>query len=326
MTSPTLGDIGEFGAIARISSRLPQGTTSLLGPGDDAAVVESADGRVVISTDMLVENRHFRLDWSPPYDIGRKAAAQSLVDIAAMGAKPTALVVALGAPATTPLETVEEIAHGMAAEAGRANASVVGGDLAAAEHLVIAVTAVGTLEGRAPVLRSGARPGDVVIVVGALGASAAGLYQLEQGWSRVLRLVALHRCPEPRYTDAVMLAQMGATSMIDTSDGLMADVAHLTTQSRVGMKLDVSKIPRAFDIERVADPATVLKWVLTGGEDHAIVATLPPESVEQVQRRLGPGSSSAIIGEVTRPELGVVWIGVPGDMDLTPGFDHFRTP
>src|SRR6187402_257400 len=181
MTSgDTLGEIGEGAALARIFPRLPRAAAELLGPGDDAAVVAAPDGRYVVTTDMMIHGPDFRLAWSTPFDLGWKAAASNLADVAAMGAVPTALVVALAAPADSPVALLEGIADGLreACAAMAPSCGVVGGDLSVSSTLTIAVTAFGDLEGRAPVLRSGARVGDVVAVAGVLGLAAAGLRML----------------------------------------------------------------------------------------------------------------------------------------------------
>ena len=146
----------------------------LLGPGDDAAVLAAPDGRVVVTTDLLVEGRHFRRDWSSGYDIGRKAAAQNLADVAAMGACPTGLVVGLGIPADTPVDWLDALTDGMRDEGERAGASVAGGDVVRADLVVLGVTALGDLGGRPPVTRSGARPGQLVAVAGRLGTPPRG--------------------------------------------------------------------------------------------------------------------------------------------------------
>ncbi|WP_345713343.1 thiamine-phosphate kinase, partial [Kineococcus glutinatus] len=172
---PVVGELTEEQLIAAFAPLLPTAASTLLGPGDDAALVSAPDARVVATTDMLVEGRDFRRDWSGGADVGWKAAAQNLADVAAMGAAPTALLVALGLPRDVPLAWVLDLARGLAAGCAGSGAAVVGGDLSGAGEVVVAVTALGDLRGRAPVLRSGARPGHVVAVAGRLGRSAAGL-------------------------------------------------------------------------------------------------------------------------------------------------------
>src|SRR5436190_4686302 len=170
----TVARAGEFGLIARITARLDPGPACLLGPGDDAAVVAAPDRRVVATTDVLVEGRHFRRDWSTAADVGHRAAAANLADVAAMGGVPTALLVGLCAPADLEVAWAEELADGLADEAALAGAGIVGGDMSSAPVLVVSVTALGDLGGRDPVRREGARPGDVVALAGRVGYAAAG--------------------------------------------------------------------------------------------------------------------------------------------------------
>ena len=173
----SLGEAGESAALAGIFPRLPAASAQLLGPGDDAAVLATPDARVVITTDMMIHGPDFRLAWSSARDLGWKAAVSNLADVAAMGARPTALVVALAAPESTTLEFLEQFADGLrdGCAALAPGCGVIGGDLSVSDTLTIAVTAFGDLEGRDPVLRSGARVGDIVAVSGPLGLAAEGL-------------------------------------------------------------------------------------------------------------------------------------------------------
>lgn len=271
----SVADVGEFGLIDRMVAGLPE--TALVGPGDDAAVVAAPDGRVVVTTDVLVEGVHFRRDWSTPVDVGRKAAAASLADVAAMGAAPTALVVGFGAPADTPAAWAVACAAAVQEEAARAGAGLVGGDVVAAPVIVLSVTALGDLGGRAPVLRSGARPGDIVAVCGRLGWSAAGFAVLSRGM-RKRALVEAHRYPEPDYSAGPRAAVAGATSLIDVSDGLVADARHVATASGVIIDLFASGmvVPEALAEVAAAFNVDAREWMLTGGEDHALLATFPP--------------------------------------------------
>src|SRR5689334_408661 len=191
----TLAGVGEFGVIDRVVAGRDQSAAVVLGPGDDAAVVAAADGNTVVSTDMLVQGRHFRLDWSAPHDVGRKAIAQNAADIEAMGGRATAFVVAFGAPADTPSAAAVELADGMWDEARRLGAGIVGGDLVRAPLWVISVTVLGDLEGRSPVLRSAARAGDTVAVVGELGRSAAGYALWHNGIDEYPELRRRHLVP-----------------------------------------------------------------------------------------------------------------------------------
>ncbi|MEV4891360.1 thiamine-monophosphate kinase [Nonomuraea sp. NPDC055795] len=410
---------------------MPQGPGVLLGPGDDAAVVTAPDGRVVVSTDLLVEGRHFRRDWSSGYDVGRKAAAQNLADIAAMGATPTSMVVALGMPADLPLSWVDELTLGFRDECALVGASVVGGDLARSDTVIIGVTALGTLSGQAPITRSGAKPGQLVAISGRLGHAAAGLALLESGhlpptpdstptpgsttppaatptpttpppatpartpgsttpppatptptapltpestgsdltasasasmgpgsavpsvvgpgrsgaWSAgsgsrgtashavvsgealpeagagavgveglLLEAVEGHRRPRPPYRSGPEAARLGASAMMDVSDGLLQDLGHIAKASGVRIVLD----PAAFAVDEPvlaaakelgADP---LDWVLAGGEDHALVAVFPSEV------RLPP--EWRIVGRIEAGE----GVTVTGRDDGPRGWDHFQ--
>src|SRR6476469_4163434 len=245
----TVRVVGEFGVIARVLARAGTARVAEIGPGDDAAVLGTSDGRVVASTDVLVEGRHFRRDWSSAEDIGHKAAAANLADIAAMGGTPTALLVGLACPSDTQTAWLEGVAAGLAAECAPLGAAVVGGDTSASAPgsaaVVLSVTALGDLGGRAPVLRSGARPGDVVALAGRLGWSGCGLAVLRRGFSSPIAAVAAHRRPAPPYAAGPAAAEAGASSMCDVSDGLLADVGHLAADSRVTVDLDGSALERA---------------------------------------------------------------------------------
>ncbi|WP_026425393.1 thiamine-phosphate kinase [Actinokineospora inagensis] len=286
----TVAEVGEFGLIERVTAGRPQPRTTLLGPGDDAAVVAAPDGRVVAGTDVLVEGVHFRFDWSSPEQVGRKAVAVNLADIAAMGAVPTALLVGIACPRETGSAVIEELTAGMWQEAAQARVGIVGGDMTASATLVISLTALGDLRGRAPVTRGGARPGDVVAVAGRLGWSAAGLAVLGRGFRSPVSVVGAHRFPEPPYAAGPAAADAGATAMIDVSDGLLADLGHIGVASSVAIDVrsDLVEVH-----QRLVDVATALggdprHWVLTGGEDHALAATFPdPHGVPDGWRVIG---------------------------------------
>jgi thiamine-monophosphate kinase len=324
--------VGEFGLITALSAWLPPGPRTLVGIGDDAAVLATPDGRVVATTDFLLEGRHFRRDWSTAADVGHKAAARSLADVAAMGAVPSALLVALAAPPGLPVSWARELAAGLAAECARAGASVIGGDTARADHVVLAVTGLGDLAGRNPVLRSGAAPGDLVAVAGVLGHAAAGLALLEAGLTQD-PLITEHLRPAPPYDAGPEAADLGATAMIDVSDGLLADLGHVAAASGVLIDLDSAALrpgdrllaaARAVAGSRRDDSADrtgrvvrpcddeALPWVLTGGEDHSLAAAFPPGT------RLPPRWT--VIGTV-RTGHGVLVDGQP--WTDAPGWDHF---
>lgn len=251
----------------------------MVGIGDDAAVLAAPDSRVVASVDLLVENQHFRRDWSTATETGGKAAAQNLSDIAAMGAQPTALLVGLAAPGDLPVAWAEDLATGLAQECSRAGATVAGGDISAAPLIMVAVTALGDLGGRPPVTRAGARVGDLVAVAGLLGHSAAGLALLRAGRAGPASLLAEHRWPHPDYAAGPEAAALGATAMIDVSDGLVQDLGHVAGQSGVRIDLESARLPRDDALRAAADALgelDPLDWILSGGEDHALAATFPP--------------------------------------------------
>lgn len=282
MASPdrgsTLADVGEFGLISMLTERFPQDSHVLLGPGDDAAVVAVPDGRVVVSSDMYVDGRHFRRDWASAADIGHRVAAANLSDLNAMGGSATALTVSLAAPADLDVSWVLELAEGIAEEAGLVGACVVGGDLSSAGTIVVAVTALGSVEGT-PVTRGGARAGDVVAIAGRQGWAAAGLAVLGRGFRSPRVLVDAFRRPEPPYHAGRSAAAAGATAMIDVSDGLLADLGHIAEASHVAIdvspdSLEISEPLQAVASATGADPLT---FVLGGGEDHALVATFPAD-------------------------------------------------
>ncbi|MEU3271641.1 thiamine-phosphate kinase [Saccharomonospora sp. NPDC006951] len=312
----TVASVGEFGLIREVTEGRTQPSTTLLGPGDDAAVVAAPDGRVVVSTDVLVQGVHFRLDWSSAEQVGRKAVAVNLADIAAMGAVPTSVVVGLACPSDTKAALVNELVDGIAAEAERARVGLVGGDMVTSEQFVISITALGDLGGRAPVTRSGARPGDVVAVCGRLGWAAAGLAVLGRGFRSPVGVVNAQRFPEPPYAAGPAAAIAGATAMIDVSDGLLADLGHLAESSRVGIDVHTDRLPVPRKLTDVgsalgADP---MRWILTGGEDHALAATFPSftDLPEGWQR----------IGDVLMPDTGITVDGAPYEQET--GWEHWR--
>lgn len=297
----------------------------VLGPGDDAAVVAAPDGRVVVTTDLLVDGVHFRRDWSSPYDVGRKAAAQNLADVVAMGARPTAIVVGLATPPDLAATWVDGLADGLRDECGSVGAGVAGGDVVRSATLSVAVTALGDLGGRAPVTRAGARPGDVVVVAGRLGHAAAGLALLRAGLGDD-PLADAHRRPQVPYAAGLRLAAVGATAQIDVSDGLVADLGHIAARSGVRIELAGADLPLPpvlveAGLRLGADPRA---WVAGGGEDHAFAATMPSEVALRAVAALAdlPDPVPFVqVGRVTAGEPGVVFVDEaptgPG------GHDHF---
>jgi thiamine-monophosphate kinase len=313
----TLGGFGEFSLIAKITAGLASGPDVLVGPGDDGAVLD-LQPPLVTSLDVLVEGVHFRRDWSPARDVGRKAVAVNVSDLEAMGARATGMVVGFSAPPGLELSWALDFAAGLTEEATAAGVSLIGGDVTRARDITIAVTVFGTLDGRRPVLRSGARTGDMVAVRGRLGWAAAGLVVLGRGFRSPRVVVEAHRVPSVGYGAGATAADAGATAMIDVSDGLLADLGHVAAASGVTIDLDRSAFVIAEPLQAVAaatgtDPYAL---VLTGGEDHALAATFPESATVP--------EGWTVVGRVrdADPEPGVLVDGAA--WEAAAGFDHFR--
>ncbi len=310
----TVAGVGEFGLIETIQPIFHQGGDVLVGPGDDAAVLAVPSGQVVVSTDLLVENRHFRCDWSSAEDVGHKAAAANLSDINAMGGTATGMVVGLGVPGSLPVTWVTDLARGVAEEVALTGTSVLGGDVTSSEHIVLSVTVLGACADGL-VRRSGARSGDVVAVCGRLGWAAAGYHVLGRGFRSPRAVVEAHRRPQPPYTAGPEAAKLGATAMIDLSDGLLADLGHVARRSGVAIDVRTTAFTVAEPLQGVgaalgADP---MRYVLTGGEDYALAATFPAD-VDLPERwtvvgSVGEGAGVTVDGE---------------DYDAARGYEHFR--
>jgi thiamine-monophosphate kinase len=302
---PTVGDLSERALLKLILAALGP-SRAPVGPGDDAAVVIAPDGRVVATTDTLVHGPDFRLAWSDGLDLGWKAAAVNLADIAAMGARPTALLVALTIPNDTLASFVVRVAQGLraACETLAPGCAVEGGDLTVSDTLTVAVTALGSLDGRAPVLRSGARVGDVIAVAGSLGAAGRGLAVLFERFRDAAgdpvawdpesltpdeaAAVAAQLRPAPPVALGPVAALAGATALMDVSDGLVLDATRMADASGVTIDLDAASL----------GPDTGMS--LTGGEDHALLASFGsetplPEGFRSIGRVLERGPAGALL-------------------------------
>ena len=355
----TIADLTEEDLLAAFAPLLPPSRNELVGTGDDCAVLVAPDSRYCVSTDILVQGRHFSTDWSSAWEIGARAAAQNLADVAAMGARPVAIVVGLVLPATTTLAWVKDLTRGMAEICAQNGAGIVGGDLSAGENLVIAVTVHGDLEGRSPVLRSGARAGDLLIHAGTLGRSAAGLALLSngiddpdragsrvvssswEGFDEVMRAavresLSVFRAPAPPLKAGPALAEAGATAMMDVSDGLLRDAGRMAAASEVRIDLEdpassrsgagedlavLEPVAGLMEDSRIAARALARRWVLTGGEDHGMLAAFPTEAAT------GLPMGCRVIGRVLEQNEGPrVTVGgrAPDTSDTGQGWDHFR--
>ena len=312
----TFADVGEFGVISALTSRLAPGEHVVVGPGDDAAVLRIDEGPVVGSVDMLVQDRHFRLDWSSADDIGHKAAAANLSDINAMGGQALALLVALGAPASLDVGWALQLADGLAAEAELVGASVVGGDLTSADTIVLAVTVLGVCR-HGVVPRSGASPGDAVALAGRQGWAAAGFAVLGRGFRSPRAVVDAHRRPAPPYHAGPAAAAAGATAMIDVSDGLLQDLGHVATSSGVAVDIESAllEVPEPLQAVGAALGVDPLSYLLTGGDDYSLVATFPPQApLPSGWHRIGRVKAEGEAGSVT----------VDGSAYDGDGHRHFR--
>jgi thiamine-monophosphate kinase len=314
-SGPTVFELGEVAALKLAVKNFRKVDTTLVGSGDDAAVVTVSDGRFVVTTDTMVEGHDFRNEFSTGYDLGFKAVASNVADVAAMGAKPIALVVAMVITRDTTQMWLEDFARGLQAGCNQLapQCEIVGGDLASGEQIVIAVTAHGHLAGANPVLRSGAKPGDKVALAGTLGRAACGLDLLLHQDKSLAKAydewVAVQLRPTPPIELGVLAAK-SATAMLDVSDSLALDCNRLAEASDVSIELDRTKLEGYAAVLELAaqsmdarddlarDP---MDWVLFGGEDHALLATFPKDS--EIPRGF------KVIGEVVKRHKDAVTLG-----------------
>ena len=330
-----LSELGESHIVSRVLTRNPEPAHVIVGPGDDAAVT-APEGRLVSTADMLVENEDFTRDWLDWGLLGRKAAAQNLADVCAMGAVPHGLLVSLAIPDDTDIADLEALYSGLFDEAERAGAAlectvpIIGGDLSSSKLIVIAITALGTVPEGSAILRSGAQPGDSLYLAGTVGRAAAGLDLLFAGLRRetagpeLRPLIETQLAPQPDYG---ALRVIGASAMIDVSDGLSLDLARVATASGVGIELERALLADLIDpllpaAEFVLDARSAngtaataedlaLSWVLDGGEDHGFAASAPS--------RQSPGVGWRRIGEIrTGHDVSLDGTPVPAS-----GFSHF---
>ncbi|AKU16354.1 thiamine-phosphate kinase [Luteipulveratus mongoliensis] len=307
---PLLSDLDEDELLRQILPGLPSGPAVLLGPGDDTALVEVRRGAVLATTDAMVRGRDWLDEWSTADDVGRKLVAQNAADIAAMGGRTTALLVTLAADPATPVAWVREMTAGLAAASREAGIAVVGGDLSSAPEgtLMISITALGDVDSD-PVLRSGARPGDVLAVHGTLGWSAAGLLLLQRDSAdRGPDQVSYHRRPRPSYEQGPLAASAGATAMLDISDGLVRDAGRIAAASEVQLAVDSALL--RDDIELLAPivgAEDARACVLTGGEEHSLLACFPSLQLPQGWRAIGAVRAGAGVTVDGRPATGGGW-------------------
>ena len=346
--------LGERGLIRRIRELVGSGAPGVrVGIGDDAAVLLLAgNAQLLATTDLLLEDIHFRRRYAEPGDIGWKALARNLSDIAAMGGTPRFALVSLACPAETTTEAIDAFYKGIQAAAAPHGVVIVGGDTCASPGgLLVSVTLLGELAG-APLLRSGARPGDSILVTGMLGESAAGLALLEAttgtgsgvtaGGARpegplldafdpeiLDRVSQAHRRPVARVAEGRWLGASPAVSaMIDLSDGLATDLGHLAVESRVGARVHLDRLPISPAVRRVAEELGLdpIELSVTGGEDYELLLTADRAAVGGLAAglRAATGTPLTVIGEVVEPEAGVQFVNARGEpVSLGEGFEHF---
>ncbi len=302
-----ISDLGEFGLIKKIKEQSKgRSPATLIGIGDDAAALSlSPSKKLLTTTDMLLEGVHFDLSYTDFYSLGWKSAAVNLSDIAAMGGVPRFCLTALGIPAGISVEQIKEFYKGFNALCRKYRVDLVGGDTCGSEKgLVISVTALGEVEKKKMLTRTGARPGDLIFVTGTLGDSAAGMELLKAGarvrdpgskgkgyksairnsQSEIARLIKRHLQPVPRIESGRKIALSGcATAMIDISDGLSSDLGHICEESRVGAEIRADQIPFSEDMRNAAYHlnAIPLHYALSGGEDYELLFTLPPSKLKK---------------------------------------------
>lgn len=334
---PAVRDVGEFGLIRRLARKLgPVRADVVVGIGDDVAVVSARPDRYLLATcDVQVEGVHFVPGRVDPHRLGRKAAAVNLSDIAAAGGRPTHALVSLLVPPEMDVSFLEALYEGIAAEMGRFGGDVIGGNMARLERLVVDVTLLGEADGAHLVRRAGARPGDLVLVTGRLGAAAAGLHVAREP-SLVLAsadraaLLDAYETPTPRLAEsAAMVRAGGVTAMIDVSDGLAADLGHVCEESGVGVRVFADQIPIDGATRRAAAAAGVdpLRWALGGGEDYELLLTADPQRAEALVEAVeeAAGTRVSIIGQVTQASSGRFLVATGGqELPLaSDGWAHF---
>ena len=332
----SIAELGERRALELGLAPLRKGVSALVPTGDDAAVVPVADGRFVITTDTMFEGADFLRSWSSPFDLGWKAIATNAADVAAMGAEPIAFTVALGVPTQEPASWLHDFALGLQASIDHfcPGAEVVGGDLAGSASAVISVTATGHLNGRQPVLRSGARAGDVLALAGTLGKAAAGLSLLQYADPQLVDsyrdLVEVQLRPQPPISMGIVAAEAGATAMLDVSDGLLLDADRVGRASGVWLDLEATQLEGYRAILELAaqslgKPALTGDWTLRGGEDHGLLATFPTDRpLPRGFKRIGevcPLGEAESIGGVRLIQHGVSHPVVAFELDGRLGWD-----
>lgn len=320
-----VSEVGEFGLIERLRLKLGEPEEGEVWAGDDSAVIRAPAGTIFFTTDLMVEGVHFDLTITSPEDLGYKALAVNLSDVAAMGGTAWRAVVSLGIRPDMEVEWLEDLYEGMADCASEFSAAVVGGDVSRSDCLTIGVAVIGNPLGRRVILREGARAGNRLCVTGVLGASAAGYRLLRAGRQEPQDLIRAHLRPVPRIREAEVLRRYLPSAMIDISDGFAADLHHLCEASGVGATVEADLLP-VVDLDGVDIDREPLELALGGGEDYELLFTLAEDRVAEAAEEVKRQTSTPVtmIGEIT--DGGVVLRRDEGEEPLeVRGWDHLRT-
>ncbi|MBI3041042.1 MAG: thiamine-phosphate kinase [Chloroflexi bacterium] len=331
MTGGTVGELGELGLIARIKARLPESAPGILvGPGDDAAVMERRRGEeLAITTDALVDGVHFDRSFVPLDAVGYRALAVNLSDIAAMGGFAKYALVSLALPGQTEVEAIVALYQGMLALARRFEVAIVGGNMSQAPLLVINITVLGSTKGRDKniLTRSAAKPGEQVAVTGYLGAAAAGLAVLRQHLPLESKAAASLKQaflqPYPRVAEGQVLVEHGVRAAIDISDGLISDLSHLCKASQVGARIEIDRLPIPPAV-RANFGDRALELALSGGDDYELLFTASAEVIDRV--KAAASCPITVIGEIMPDKAGEITLidgkGNPVNLPKA-GWEHF---
>ncbi len=318
---------GEFALIDRLSKLVSADRPEVVqGIGDDAAVIRIAPEPapyLLVTTDMLVEYQHFNCKWATPEQIGIKASECNVSDIAAMGGMAQWMFVSLALPADADVAWVERLYRGIESSCRRHDIALLGGDTTQGTATTITISLLGAVSPQSLCLRSHAKPGDLLMVTGTLGASAAGLALLNSGQAPSDYLKLKHFEPRCRMDIAGAIAP-AANAMIDISDGLGAEVNHLCKQSKVGAEIYADAIPLHDEVVQASQLLGVdpLQWAIGGGEDFELLFSIPPENVAALEDK---GVKCTKVGKVTDQEDIVLLLDHKGRSNpLKGGFNHFR--
>lgn len=343
-----LKSLGEFGLIERISRNLKTSSHVIVGIGDDAAAIKlSKDKYLLVSTDTLVENVHFKLKYHGFYELGWKLLAGGIADISAMGGTPSQALVTLGAPKNLNVKAIDEIYRGIKSISTKFDVDIIGGDTVSSKSIHLSATILGQVMKKELLLRSTAKVGDAILVTGDLGGSGIGLEILNSklktpariatqsnagGQSAKLRkIIKKHLMPIPRVKDALIIAKSGlATSMIDLSDGLAAACIEISRRSKVGIRIWQDSLPIS---KETRSASKLLKkspenFALYGGEDYELMFTVPRGEAIRLLEKLQKKTRTkvSIVGEIVGKRRGIKIVDIKGKVHplRSRGYEHFK--